>query len=101
MRIRKTHLMVSAACLTLLMAVTIPAMASEEELQIVEPAAADLECGKMYLWGREVQNEPYNREASLARCKDSPPSVQADEMRFTIETRQDIDNHQTPFEKHQ
>jgi hypothetical protein len=33
-----------------------------------ENAAASDECGKMYLWGREVQNQPYNEKARLARC---------------------------------
>jgi len=28
----------------------------------------DGQCGRMYLWGREVQNEPYNENARLARC---------------------------------
>lgn len=40
-------------------------------------AAAD--CGAIYVWGRDVQNEPYNAEAREARCAkagQSPPKVQ-------------------------
>lgn len=32
------------------------------------PPAKEAQCGKIYVWGREVQDQPYNQKASAARC---------------------------------
>ena len=73
MSFRRMVITSAVIALTVVSTVALSTSAGASEVRSDTVTASDAECGKMYLWGREVQNEPYNRAASLARCRDSQP----------------------------
>ena len=69
MNARKITLLSATLLLATVFNIAIPLYCNAKDIKNSEQYMNNPECGKMYVWGREVQDEPYNRTAKEARCR--------------------------------